>query len=58
MKPQKTTGKPKDPWLATRASHNNSPSTWTEMNKSNRKSQYKVTNRGGAEGTADQENSC
>ena len=25
MKPQKTTGKPKDPWLATRASHNKTP---------------------------------
>ena len=25
MKPQKTTGKPKDPWLATRASHNITP---------------------------------
>ena len=62
MKPQKTTGQPKDPWLATRAPqrHNTTPQAHGQNLKNNpaEKANTNIKNMGGTEGNTDQETSC
>ena len=62
MKPQKTTGQPKDPLLATRAPHSHSiiPQAHGQNSKNSlaEKAITNIRNMGGTEGTTDQEPSC